>query len=168
MTNEEINLRSEYLYLASCLAAIKLRDSIIESANLEEDEKVKGIVLRELGILFRFWITREIWESLVEDETDAQKFNFRLLHLFNSGFKIPQDGSEIRYAQISGTVDEVKELGRRICNSLKLECIITMFKINIGITPYMEAILKFTKNAVELPIEQIENMLKSIKNTELS
>lgn len=49
MTNEEINLRSEYLYLASCLAAVKLRNSIIETANLEANEKVKTIVYNQKG-----------------------------------------------------------------------------------------------------------------------
>lgn len=167
MTDKEIRLRAEYLYIACCYAAVKeITDSIIDtlkSSKIIVDDTVKEVVLREVGILFRFWTTRAIWESLIEDENDAKRFNFSLFRLFNSGFKLPKDDSGIRYAQISGTVEEVKELGRRICNALKLECAITMFEINIGISHWLELILKFTKDAVELPVEQIENMLKEIK-----
>lgn len=166
MKDDERKLRAEYLYLACCYAAVRFRDSILDDlkeSHLKVDDNVKEIVLREIAILFRFWTTRATWEDLIESSNDAKWFNLYLFQLFNSGFKIPKDDSGMRYAKASGTVEEVKELGRRICNALKLECAITMFKINIGIPHWIKVVLKYTKDAVELPIEQIKAMVDEIK-----
>jgi hypothetical protein len=167
MSDDERKLRAEYLCLSCCCVADKFTNSIIDilkEEKIDEDSNIREIVLKEVGILFRFWTTHAIWEALIQNENDAKWFNLYLFQLFNSGFNIPKDGSDIRHAEISGTEDEAKELGRKICNALNRECAITMLKINIGISCWIEVVLKYAKDALELPIEQIKSMVEEIKH----
>lgn len=169
MIDREITLRSKYLYTACSYAAVKIRDVVIEIINKSKLKKIdpliaRSIVLMEIGILFKFWTTHAVYTYLIRDEIDTIKFNAKLYYLFNSGFGIYKDGSDIKYAEAIGTVEEIKEFGRRICNGLDLKCIATMAKITVIAPSYYEVILQYTKDAVELPIQTIEQMLKELND----
>lgn len=165
MTSEEIRLRSLHLYLACSYAAVKFRDSVLDElreAGYEVNQEAADIVLKEVGILFRFWTTRQIWERLVENEGDAKSLNFSLIHLFNRGFKLPRDEIGERYAQISGTVEEVKEFGYRICNALGTKEFILALKLNASCPAWLKAVLQYTQNAIEWPIPRVKEIVEEL------
>jgi len=163
MSPEEIRIRSVYLFLtcsqalerfAGQLASTVPTDSA--SAKLLLDKSLK----KELGLLFRYWATRQIWEQLESNETDAKNLNLALLRLFTDAFKLPKDGSGIRYAELSTLAQETHELGQRLTHAMGMEHPLLLETLQGGILPWREAVTKHTANALVLPLEQLASSVK--------
>lgn len=163
MTGEEIRLRSLYVYLGCAYAAVKYRDQgllpILQEANVETNERVKDLVLREIGILFRFWSTRQIWEREVANESDAKSLNLALMQLFNVGLRLPKDNSGVEYAQASGTLGEVQKFGHRICKGLRGDDYTLALELNSTLPAWAKAVFQYVEDGVNLPLQQVQEVV---------
>jgi hypothetical protein len=163
MSPEEIRLRSLYLFFTCSRTVNTVKERLLTTfpsqpltANLMLDRSLT----RELGILFRYWTTRQIWDHLEDAEEDAKNLNLALLRLFTDGFKLPKDGSGLRYAELSHPSEEVKELSQRITAALGMEYQPLLDELQAGILSWRDDINRCTKNALELPLGQISTAMK--------
>ena len=163
MNPEEIRIRSVYLFLAASQALEQFAGRLaatVPAASASAQRLLDRSLKRELGLLFRYWATRQIWERLDTSETDAKHLNVALLRLFTDAFKLPQDGSGIRYAELSTLAEEVHELSQRLTHALGMEYPSLLDVLQGGILPWREAVAKHTANALSLPLEQIASSVK--------
>ena len=163
MSPEEIRLRSLYLFFTCSRAVNEFKDRLLTTfpsspltATLVLDRSLK----RELGILFRYWTTRQIWDRLEDAEADAKNLNLALLRLFTDGFKLPKDGSGLRYAELSNASEEVQELGQRITAALGMEHQPLLDELHAGILAWRDEVNRYTKDALELPLTRISTFVK--------
>lgn len=163
MTQEEINIRSVYLLLACSKAVDRVRDRLVDSL----PDQLKGpktlidqCVKRELGLLFRYWTTRQIWEQMEDNEAEAKNLNLSLLRLFTSTFKLPRDGSGLKYAELSSLSEEAQELSRRLAGALNIDPHPLLTGLEETIAPWREAVVEYTAEALALPVEQLATRIK--------
>jgi hypothetical protein len=162
MTQDEIRLRAVYLFLACSNALKQCEVRLLPTMPVvtEDTKRSVGIALRkELGLLFRYWATRNIWERL-STEADAKHLNLTLLRLFTDGFHLPRDGSGLRYAELSTTAPEAKELSERITHALGQECRPLIAELQGAILSWRDAIVKYTTDALELPLDQLTSSVQ--------
>ena len=163
MTEDEIRIRSLYLFLSCSHAVEQLKDRLVGTCTaspLSAAPTLDGALRRELAMLFRYWTTRQIWERLETREADAKLLNLALLRLFTNAFKLPRDGSGLRYAQLSTLVDEVRELGHRITNALGVEHPPLLAELQGSIVLWRDVVLQYTTEALERPVEQLAANVK--------
>ena len=163
MSPEEIRLRSLYLFVTCSRAVNKCKDRLLTtlpSQPLTATVMLDRSLTRELGILFRYWTARQIWDHLEDAETDAKNLNLTLLRLFTEGFKLPKDGSGLRYAELSNPSEEVQELGSRITAALGMEHQPLLDELQAGILAWRDEIKRCTKDALELPLGHISTAMK--------
>lgn len=163
MTQEEIRIRSAYLFLACSQALEQCKDRLL-SHNASGTPSVKMLLertlRRELGLLFRYWTTRLIWDRLDANEMDAKHLNIVLLRLFTEAFKLPQDGSGLRYAELSTVGDEIHELSHRVANALSQQMPRLASELQGVIPPWRDAVTKYTLDALELPLDRLAASVK--------
>ena len=82
------------------------------------------------------------------------------MRLFTEGFKLPKDGSGLRYAELSNPSEEVKELGQRMTAALGMEHQPLLDELQAGILAWRDEINRWTKDALELPLGQISAAMK--------
>ena len=163
MSPEEIRLRSLYLFSACSRTVNTAKEHLLTtfpSPPLSSTVMLERSLTRELGILFRYWTTRQIWDHLEEAEADAKNLNLALLRLFTEGFKLPRDGSGLRYAELSNPSEEVQELGHRITAALGMEHQPLLGELQAGVLAWRDEITRYTKEALELPLGQISTTMK--------
>ena len=162
MTPEEIRVRSLYLFLTCWQAVDQFKERLLGTLPAPAPSKamVERTLRRELGLLFRYWITRQIWERLESSEADAKQLNLALLRLFTEGFKLSKDGSGLRYAQLSTLPDEVQELSHRITNALGTTYPALLGELSAAILPWRDAVGRYTVDALELPVAQLTSSVK--------
>lgn len=163
MTDEEVRIRSMYLFLICSQAVEQLKDRLVgtcSSSPLPATPVLEHALRRELGMLFRYWTTRRIWERLESNEADAKLLNLALLRLFTNGFHLPRDGSGLRYAQMSTLADEVRELSHRITNALGVEHPPLLAELQGSIVLWRDAVLQYTAEALERPMDQLAASVK--------
>ena len=163
MSQEEIRLRSTYLFLVCDQAIEQVRDRLLATNPTPElpSTVVLGKVLRrELGLLFRYWTTRKIWERLEAHEADAKRLNLALLRLFIEGLKLPRDGSGLRYAELSTPAEELHELCQRVTNALGVEHRQLLAQLQGGMVSWRDAILKHTIEALERPTGELTSSVQ--------
>ena len=163
MTQEEIRIRSVYLFLACSQAVEQFTERLVAtfpSSPVSSKLLLERLLKRELGLLFRYWTTRKIWEQLESDEANAKSLNLALLRLFTDGFKLPKDGSGLRYAELSTPAEELHELTQRITSALGLEHQPLVAELQSGILPWREAVLRYTVSALEMPVEELTSSVK--------
>ena len=122
---------------------------------------------RELGLLFRYWTTRQIWERLEAREADAKELNLALLRLFTNAFQLPKDGSGLRYAELSTPTEEIRELSARMTQALsagEANQARWLAELQAGLVPWREAVLRYTADAIDLPLEQLGVSVKQWVN----
>src|SRR3989338_7345209 len=164
MSPDEIRLRAFYLFYSCSGWVTEQKDRLLMpspdqpmSSTLVLDRSL----IRELGMLFRYWTTRQIWDLLEDAEADAKNLNLALLRLFTDGFKLPKDGSGLKYAELSSPSEEVRELGHRITAALGMEHQPLLDELNAGIVGWRDEVTRQTKEALELPISQISSLVKT-------
>ncbi len=158
MTEEETRIRSVYLFLACSQAIEQLKDRLVatfESSPLSSQLLLEKLLRRELGLLFRYWATRQIWERLEANEADAKSLNLALLRLFTDAFKLPKDGSGLRYAELSTLAQEAQELSHRLTNALGMAHRPLLTELQRAILPCRDAVTKYTVDALDLPVSQL-------------
>ena len=163
MTQEETRMRALYLFLACSQAIDQFKARLIAtfpSAPLTVRPLLERSLKRELGLLFRYWITRQVWQQLDAREEDAKSLNLAVLRLFTEGFKLARDGSGLRYAELSTLAEDVNELSHRITNALGMEHQPLLAELHGAILPWHDAVMKYTMEALELPLEQISTRVK--------
>ena len=163
MTEEETRVRSVYLFLACSQAIDQFKDRLVatfETSPLSSKLLLEKLLRRELGLLFRYWTTRQIWERLDANEADAKNLNLALLRLFTDAFKLPKDGSGLRYAELSTLAEEAQELSHRITNALGMEHRPLLTELQGAILPCRDAVTKYTVEALDLPVSQLTASIK--------
>ena len=165
MTQDEIRVRSMYLFLA-CSQAIEQFTARLVATIPPPDplrkSSVERSLRRELGLLFRYWASQQVWERLESSETDAKDLNLALLRSFTEAFKLPRDGSGLRYATLSSMHEEVQELGRRITDALGLSDKALVTELESAILPWRDAITQYTSDALETPLEQLATSVRAL------
>lgn len=163
MDLEEVRLRSLYLFMTCSRTVSAARARLLatfSSPPLSSTVMLERSLTRELGILFRYWTTRQIWDRLEDAEEDAKQLNLASLRLFTEGFKLPKDGSGLRYAELSNPSEEVKELSQRMTAALGMEHQPLLDELQAGILAWRDEINRCTKDALELSVDQISIAMK--------
>lgn len=163
MHTEEVHLRSLYLYLGCARAVEEFQGRLLTTlpADTPATEQARCRVLRrELGMLFRYWTTREIWNRLEAEQHDAKSLNLRLLRLFTEGFRLPRDGSGLRYAELMTPAEEVHELSYRITNALGMSHPPLLEMLHSGILPWRDMVMRRTRDALDFPLEKVRQSVR--------
>ena len=164
MTTEEIRIRSVYLFL-SCSQVLEQfaarLAAMVPAASPSVQRRLDRSLKKELALLFRYWSTRQIWQRLESSGADARDLNLAVLRLFTDAFKLPQDGSGIRYAELSTLAEEVHELSQRLTYALGAEPEPLLDALQAGILPWREAVTRHTTDALSLPLEQLASAVKA-------
>ena len=158
MTLEEIRVRSVYLFLACSQGVEQVVGTLVgtfPSPPLSAKLLIERSLKRELGLLFRYWTTRHIWELLESNEADAKALNLALLRLFTEAFHLPRDGSGLRYAELSTVDEEIREIGQRITSVVGLEHAPLLAALRDAVAPWRDAVSKYTRDALFSPLEQL-------------
>ncbi len=158
MSQEELRLRALYLFLACSQAVEQFAERLaatLPAQPLPAQVRLQQSLKRELGLLFRYWTTRQIWQRWDTREADAKQLNLALLRLFTDAFKLPKDGSGLRYAELSTLAEEVQELTHRITNALAMRHEPLLTELQSTILPWRDSVLKWTIDALEWPPEQL-------------
>jgi hypothetical protein len=158
MSPEEIRTRALYLFLMCSQAVEQFAERLM--ARLPpapgQSQRLAGQSLRrEVGLLFRYWTTRQIWVQLESSEVDAKRLNLALLRLFTERFKLPRDGSGLRYAELSTLAEEVKELSARVTSALGPTSQPLVVELAGGIAPWRDAVSRYTSDALERPVQEL-------------
>jgi len=164
MTEEEIRVRSVYLFMACSRAIEAFTDQLaatFPSAPLSSRLLLEKSVRRELAMLVRYWASRQIWQRLDAQEADAKAINIALLRLFTDGFKLPKDGSGLRYAELSTRDQECGELSRRIAGALGTEHQPLLAELERSITLWNKAVTTHTIDALGVPMEHLKVRVKA-------
>ncbi len=164
MTQEEIRIRSVYLFLACSRGIEQAVDRLMTtfpdsppSSRPVLDKTLK----REVGLLFRYWTTRHIWEQLEANEEDAKQLNLALLRLFTETFRLAKDGSGMRYAELSSPHEEIQELRQRITNALGVAPSLFANELEMEIVPWRDTVIRYTVDAVHSPLELLTVQVKA-------
>jgi hypothetical protein len=162
MTDEEIKIRSVYLFLACSQAVEQLTSSLIvaEGGSASIKPSMEGSLRKEFGLLFRYWTTRRIWERLDTDEAAAKALNLSLLRLFTNAFRLPRDGSGLRYAELSTAAEEVQELRRRLAGAIGASHSKLFEALDASVVPWRDAVARYTVEALESPLSQLTASVK--------
>ena len=163
-SRDEIRLRATYLFLACSRAVEQLKEDLaayLPSPALRLKRLLERPLRRELGLLVRYWTTRQIWQQWESNEADAKQLNLVLLRLFTDEFKLPKDGTGLRYAELSTLEDELRELGRRITNALEIEHQPLLGELHQRLSPCRDAVLRYTVEALQLPLDQLQSRISA-------
>ena len=164
MTQEEIKVRSVYLFLA-CSQAIEQFTARLAATISPPDplrkSSVERSLRRELALLFRYWASQQIWERLESREADAKNLNLALLRLFTDTL-LPRDGSGKRYAELSSMTEELVELRRRITETLGIADTALLTELENAILPWRDAITQYTTDALETPLAQLAASVQAL------
>ncbi len=163
MAPEEIRLRSLYLFMACSHVIEQCKDRLVATvppALPSVKPVLEKSLKKELALLFRYWATRRIWERLESNELAAKELNLALLRLFFEGFRLPKDGSGMRYAELSTVSDEARELAHRMTNALGVEHPPLLQELERAILPWRDTILQYTADALTRSMEELSLAIK--------
>lgn len=164
MEAEEVRIRSLHLFLACSQLVEQFTDRLLlalPSPTLSVQVTARKALRRELGLLFRYWTTRQIWQRLDRREADAKQLNLTLLRLFTQAFQLPRDGSGLRYAEISSPGDELAELTQRLGNALGAEHPPLISELQAGMLPCREAVFASITASLERPFDELAAEVKA-------
>lgn len=163
MTNEEVRVRSIYIFL-SCSQAIeqyvKQLEAVFTAPPLSSRLALQQALRRELGLLVRYWITRQIWQRLESSEADAKALNLALLRLFTEGLRLPRDGSGLRYAELSALPEETLELQHRVASAIGTTHAPLAAELQRSTGAWRDAAWRCAVEALERPLEQLSDDVK--------
>ena len=163
MTDEEVRTRSAYLFLACSEGVEQLVSRLLASLPAPSQAPAMGLergLKREVGLLFRYWTTRQIWERLDDHEADAKQLNLALLRLFTDAFHLAKDGSGLHYAELSTPEEEAYELARRIVKVVGVEHQPLLNELRAEFIPWRRTVVGYTKDALELPLDRLVAQIK--------
>jgi hypothetical protein len=164
MTTDDIRVRSRYLYLTCSQVIERFKDRLVASlppAVVSATPLLDRILRKELGLLVRYWATREIWRQWESQEWDAKQLNLELLRLFVEGVRLSQDGSGLRYAELSGAEEEAQELTHRIAHAIGVDPGLVLSEVEGTILPGRDAVLRYTAEALHQPPEELSRHIQA-------
>ena len=164
MTPDEVRTRSLYLFLACSQAAQQFADQLaatLPTSVATTRRSLEKAFRRELGILIRFWASRQIWQRLEASEADAKELNIALLRLFTETFGLPKDGSGLRYASLTSATEESRELGQRLTSVLGMEHQPLLAELKRSVSLWNEVVTKYTVEALTLPVDHLVTSVKA-------
>ena len=164
MRQEEIRIRCLYLFLASSRAVEEFKTQLtatFPAQPMTSQLQLNRVLRKELGLLFRYWSTRRIWDLLDRQEDDAKAMNLALLRLFTDGFRLPKDGSGLRYAELSTPAEEARELTQRIASALEMAHQPMADVLHSRILHWRDTVNRQTADALELSIDQLTIKVKA-------
>ena len=150
MSPEEIQVRAQYL-LRACARAIEQ----LEQRFATEPHAAK-VLRRELGLLFRYWVTRGIWDRLEAAEQDAKELNLALLRLFTEAFALPRDGSGLRYADLSTAAQELAELRQRVRTGLG-PSLPEPAELPDAVLVWRDVVERYVEEAISRPVKELRD-----------
>lgn len=155
---DELILRTTYVFYKAMLLGQTTIKQTLQALNQSIEnltEKQKQLLVKEMGRLYAFWLTREIWERIIQHEEDAKKINQLLFSFFQDKYNIhPKDIEE--YVKASGSPEEVKIFGRNVTNIFDVKDVISMFECNAIATESFEALIKITIDGfIKLPTNEL-------------
>lgn len=158
MIPEELRIRSAFILHACSRAVQQFSDQLaatFPNSSLSSQIMLTQTLKRELGMLFRYWATRRIWILLESDEDLAKQLNLLLLRIFTDTFRLPRDGSGLRYAQLSTVGEEAQELGKRISYALEITHQPLLSELQRRISSWRDKVIEVTDDALKLSTEQL-------------
>ncbi|PIQ83547.1 MAG: hypothetical protein COV75_06925 [Candidatus Omnitrophica bacterium CG11_big_fil_rev_8_21_14_0_20_63_9] len=164
MTDEEIRVRSIYLYLSCSQAVERYIEQLLGTFAAPPASSrltMQHALRRELGLIVRYWITRLVWQRLDANEADAKALNLALLRLFTEGLRLPRDGSGLRYAELSTLPEETLELQHRIVNAIGVEHAPLVAELQRSTGAWREATWRSTTEALDRPLDQLSETVRS-------
>lgn len=164
MTEEEIRVRSIYLYLSCSQDVERYVTQVVAALPTPLPSPrilLEQVVRRELGLLIRYWIARQVWQRLDANEADAKLLNLSLLRLFIEGLRLPRDGSGLRYAELSSLADETRELHHRMVNALGVDAPSLLTTLQQSVGAWRQTTWQATAEALERPVEQLTDRVKA-------
>ena len=165
MTENEIRIRSLYLFLACSQAIDRCKERLacfLPATTPSIEPLFEKLVKRELGLLFRYWATQRIWKALETNEEDAKNFNLAVLRQFFDGLRLPKDGSGLRYAELLTLPEQVTELSRRVDYSLSHINVETLLKeLQQELPAWHASVMNYTEEALSLPMDRLAGAIKT-------
>lgn len=158
MTDQELRLRALDMYLSCSRVvdqALRYLLPALPASGKAEAVSQERTARRECGMLFRHWASREIWDR-VEQDKDATQMNLELLRLFTNGFKLPKDGSGLRYAELSTQEEELREFWHRLTHALGVEETRLLAMIERAADEWKQAVMQAAERMLTQPIAVIE------------
>lgn len=165
MTEEEVRVRSVYLFVSCSELIDRCKGSLIGSLpvpSLSSKVLLDKAITKELGLLFRYWGTRSIWEKLSGDEGAAKQLNLALLRLFTTGLKLPKDGSGLKYAELSTLPEEVRELSHRMTMAIGSDHPPLLAQLQGNISAWRGEVLQLTAEALQKPLDWLTGRIKAL------
>lgn len=163
MIEEEVRVRSVYLFVSCAQLIEECKERLVAKLpvpSLSSKVLLDKAITRELGLLFRYWATRSIWEKLAVNEESAKQLNLALLRLFTNGLKLPKDGSGLKYAELSVLSEEARELSHRMTAAIGSEHPPLLAELHGSIAAWRAEILKHTADALQRPLDQLTGRIK--------
>jgi len=159
MTDEDLRFRSLYV-LRRCEALIQEASARLRPLAPPQGDAPAGLIehtlRRELGLLFRYWATHDIWDRLEAQQEDAKRLNISVLRLFIEAFKLPRDGSGLRYAELGTLNDTANELAHRLRLGLGgLPQPLTDI-LQASIRPWKEAVGRAVQDALARSLDEVQ------------
>jgi len=118
MTDDEIRLRALYVFYQCEAMVTEAMAQLQPLVPRETEMSAERVLRRELGLLFRYWATHCIWGRLEARQEEAKRLNISILRLFIDAFKLPRDGSGLKYAELPTVNDMANELSQRLRHAL--------------------------------------------------
>lgn len=159
-----MRVRCVYLFLACSDAAEQTKDRLVATFTTPPPlvaGALEKALRRELGLLFRYWASRQVWGHLESDEADATRFNLMLLRLFVDGFKLSRDGSGLRYAELSTPAEELRELCHRITEAIGMEHPPLVAQLHGSLGSLRDTVAQHAAEALGWPLERLTPRVKA-------
>lgn len=145
--------------MAHTFSKLKELKQINKSNDLDFTDEQSTLFSKEIAKLSLFWLTRDIWTYLVENENDAKKANILLFSWFKDKYGVEHKEIE-PYAKAAGTSEEVQIFGKNVAKIFDCCGAIEILELNSVPLTYFEEHLKNTKDAFTLSISEIQTHLK--------
>lgn len=155
---DEITTRTAFAFNKSVSVGQKILASTLDK--LKEIKKVQELdfsneqgelVAKEVAKILLFWLTRDIWTYIVENENDAKKANILLFAWFKEKYGVEHKDIE-EYAKNTGTSEEIQIFGRNVANIFNCYGAIEIFELNTIPIGFLKEFAKNTKEAFDLPV----------------
>lgn len=150
MTPEQTHACAQQLCRACAQSAQEWVGQLLQVAPAppESGRSIQRVLMRELGLLGRYWATQQIWQRLEADDRAATALNLAVLRAFTEAFQLPRDGSGLRYASLGSPGEESRELGARVTTALGLEHEPLLRQLQVGIAAWRQTVLRAVEDAL--------------------
>ncbi|MBI2174313.1 MAG: hypothetical protein HYU33_03875 [Candidatus Omnitrophica bacterium] len=162
MSTQEIQARARYLFLTCVQMVDRVKERLVSllPESVQSNAAALEVSLRrELGLLFRYWATQQIWQRMALQEKEARMMNIALLRLFTEELKLPRDGSGLRYAQLGSLIEETREFKKRVGQLIGFEYPPLTAQLEGALLVLREELERRVAEALQMPLEDLSRAL---------